>query len=37
MESEESLLSSQELSTDHYPEPDESSPYHTFLFLSDPF
>jgi hypothetical protein len=31
MESEGSLLCSQEPSTGHYPEPDQSSPYHSIL------
>jgi hypothetical protein len=33
MESEGSLLCSQEPSTGPYPEPDQSSPYHLFLSL----
>jgi hypothetical protein len=32
---EGSLTCSQEPSTDPYPEPDESSPYETILFLYD--
>jgi hypothetical protein len=37
MKSEDSLLCSQEPSTDPYPEPDQSSPYHTILAVEDPF
>jgi hypothetical protein len=33
MEPKSSLLCSQEPATGHYPEPDESSPYHPILFL----
>jgi hypothetical protein len=33
MELEGSLPCSQELSTGLYPEPDESIPYHTILFI----
>jgi hypothetical protein len=37
IEPEGSLPYSQELSTGLYTQPDESSPYHSILFLSDPF
>jgi hypothetical protein len=37
MEPEGSLPCSEELSTDPYPEPDKSSPYHLILSLKDPF
>jgi hypothetical protein len=30
-------MCSQEPSTGSYPQPDESSPYHSILCLSDPF
>jgi hypothetical protein len=36
MESEVSLLCSQEPSTDPYPEPDESNPYQPILFIYVP-
>jgi hypothetical protein len=36
MEPEVSLPSSQELSTYTYPEPDQSSPQHSLLFLKGP-
>jgi hypothetical protein len=37
MELEGSLLYSQEPATVSYPEADESCPYHTILFLQEPF
>jgi hypothetical protein len=37
MEPEGSLLYSQEPFTGFYLEPQESSPYHSILFLQDPF
>jgi hypothetical protein len=36
MEPEDSLPSSQELSTYNYPEPDQSSPQHSILSLKGP-
>jgi hypothetical protein len=33
MEPQDTLMCSQELSTGHYPEPDEWSPYQSILFL----
>jgi hypothetical protein len=37
MEPEGSLPCSQESSTDPYPKPDQSSPYHPILSLLDTF
>jgi hypothetical protein len=37
MEPEGSLPRLQDLSTGHYPEPDESDPQHRILYLYDPF
>jgi len=37
MEPEDSLLYSQEPTTDSYPEPDASNPYFSALFLYDAF
>jgi hypothetical protein len=37
MEPEGSPPNSQNLSTCPYPEPDQSSPHHPFLFLQNPF
>jgi hypothetical protein len=37
MEPEGSITCSKESSTDPYPEQDQSNPYHTILYLEDPF